>query len=203
MLTCWPFIMLGIAAVALALARSSRPVVRLLVTAAILALGVQGLQHTRTNHIFQEWHGHRRSVDFAHVLARETPPASVFYTLNFSGTLRHYGGRTTLRTDILDAAWLDRSVEWLRSRGYPVYLVLEDWEVEPFKQRYRGQTLADTLDDRLTLVYASANPYRVYDLTSVARASPRFFEIGDLHALRSAPPDPHAFDAQLGGVVAR
>jgi hypothetical protein len=201
LLTCWPFVMLGIAAAALALARSPRPVVRLLVSAAILALGVQGLQHSRTTQVFQQWHGHRRSVDFAHVIARETPVASVIYTVGSSGTLRHYGGRTTLRTDILDAGWLDRSVDWLRSRGYPVYLVLEDWEVEPFKQRYRGQALADTLDERLTLVYASVHPYRLYDLTGIVRSAPRFFEIGDLHALRSALPDPHAFDAQLGGIV--
>ena len=128
--------MLGVAAAAKFVTRSGKPMAILLVSATILVLGVQGLQHARTTHLFRIWHDHRRSVDFVRVLARETPPSSVFYTLNHSGTLRHYGGRTTIRTDILDAEWLDRSVAWLQSRGFPAYLVLEDWEVESFKQRY-------------------------------------------------------------------
>jgi hypothetical protein len=196
-LTCWPFVMLGVASVAMLLMRSGKPIAALLVSATILALGVQGIQHARTSYVFRNWHAHRRHVDFAGVLARETPPASVFYTLNYSGTLRHYAGRSTLRADVLDADWLDRSVEWLKSRGFTAYLVLEDWELEWFKQRYAGQTIARTLDQRLTLIYASANPYYVYDLAGTAPAKPRFVEVGDLHALRSAPPDPAAFDPQL------
>jgi hypothetical protein len=190
--------MLGVAAMAMLIMRPEKPIATLLVSATILALGVQGLQHARTSHVFREWHGHRRHVDFARVLARETPPASVFYTLNFSGTLRHYTGRTTLLTDILDADWLDRSVEWLRSRGFAVYLVLEDVDVESFKKRFAGQAIARALDQKLTLVYASVNPYYVYDLNGTAPATPRFVEVGDLHALRSAPPNPGAFDPQLG-----
>jgi len=198
LLTCWPFVMLGVATLAVAAARWRGPIATLLVSATILALGVQGLQHARTSQVFRTWYSHRRAVDFVRVLARETPPSSVFYTLNFSGTLRHYGGRTTLRTDVLDADWLDRSVEWLRSRGLPAYLVLEDWEVESFKQRYASQAIVRTLDTRLTLVYDRASPYYLYDLTGAAPATPRFIEAGDMHALRSALPDAGAFDPQLG-----
>ena len=197
LLTCWPFIMLGVATLALRVWRAGNPIATLLVSATILALGVQGLQHARTAHVFREWQGHRRHVDFARVLAREMPPSSVFYTLNFSGSLRHYGGRTTLLTDLIDPDWLDRSVEWLRSRGVPAYLVLEDVEVEKFKQRYASQAIARTLDAKLTLVYATANPYYVYDLTGSAPPAPRFVDVGDLHALRSAMPDPGAFSPQL------
>jgi hypothetical protein len=80
-----------------------------------------------------------------------------------------------------------------------VYLILDDWEVESFKQRYASQDITRTLDKRLMLVYASANPYYVYDLNGTAPETPRFVEVGDMHALRSAPPDPGAFDPQLGG----
>ena len=198
LLTCWPFVMLGVATLALRVWRVANPIATLLVSATIVALGVQGLQHARTANVFRDWHGHRRHVDFARVLAREMPPSSVFYTLNFSGTLRHYAGRTTILTDLIDPDWLDRSVDWLRSQGFPVYLVLEDWEVEKFKQRYASQAIARTLDAKLTLVYASANPYYLYDLTGMAPPTPRFVEIGDLHALRSVLPDPAAFAPQLG-----
>jgi hypothetical protein len=162
-------------------------------------LGVQGLQHSRTADVFRQWQGHRRSVELAHLLARETPASSVIYTLNHSGTLRYYAGRTTLRPDILSPEWFDRSVEWVRSRGLSAYLLLEDGEIEPFKARYAGQPVVATLDDRLTLIYAyaSKNPYRLYDLTGPAHQTPRVFEVGDLHQLRSALPDPRAFDPQL------
>lgn len=197
LLAAWPFVMLGVAAVALAAFRARRPVVSLLASAVILGLGVQGIQHARTTHVFRQWHGHRRSIEFAHVLKRETPATSVFYTLNHSGTLRYYAGLTTIRTDLLSEAWLDRSVEWLRSRGLPAYLILEDVEVEPFKERFRGQSLVATLDERLTLVYTTANPYRVYSLTATTPVTPRFIEVGDLRTLRSEPPDPRAFAPQL------
>ena len=198
LLTCWPFVMLGVAAAAKFVTRSGKPMVILLVSATILALGVQGLQHARTTHLFRIWHDHRRSVDFVRVLARETPPSSVFYTLNHSGTLRHYGGRTTIRTDILDAEWLDRSVAWLQSRGFPAYLVLEDWEVESFKQRYASRNDRPHARPEAHAGLRERQLYYLYDLNGAAPATPRFVAVGDMHALRSAPSDPEAFDPQLG-----
>ena len=53
------------------------------------------------------------------------------------------------------------------------------------------------LEDATKLLWG-ANPYYVYDLTGAAPATPRFVEVGDMHPLRSAPPDPAAFDPQLG-----
>jgi len=76
--------------------------------------------------------------------------------------------------------------------------VLETWEIESFKQRHASQDIARTLDKRLMLIYDTANPYYLYHLTGTAPAAPRVVEAGDMHLLRSTPPDPAAFDPQLG-----
>ena len=197
LLLCWPFIMLGVAAVGLLVFQARRPLVSLIAGAAIVLFGFQGLHYARTNHLFELWHGHRRSVDFARTLAREMPARSVFYTLNHSGTLRYYAGLTTVSTLLFDPSWLDRSVAWFKSQGYSVYLVLDDVEVSSFEQRFAGQSLTASIKDRRTLVYAETNSYIVYDLTTESPVKTRFVPIGDLHALRSAPPHPGAFAPQL------
>lgn len=203
MLTCWPFIMLGVAAMALLVWRASRPIVSFAAAVVIIALGVQGVQHSRTTGAFRLWHNQRRPVEFARIVARETPASSVFYTVSQSGTLRYYAGRTTLYTDSLSPEWLDRSIAWLQSRGIAAYLAVEDSEIATFKKRFAGQTIAGTLDARLVLVYGREEPYRLYDLTRVPQAAPRQVEVGDLRALRSATPDPGAFEPQLGAVTPR
>ena len=201
LLTCWPFIMLGVATFALLVWRAARPLASFAAAALVIALGVQGIQHSRTSRAFSLWHSQRRPVEFARLLAHETPPASVFYTVSHSGTLRYYGGRTTLFTDLLAPDWLDRSVAWFQARGITAYLVVEPSELETFKRRFAGQSITGTLDERLVLVYGREEPYRLYDLTRLAAAAPRMSEDGDLRLLRSAPPHPRAFDPQLSEVI--
>ena len=198
LLTGWPFVMLGVAAVALALARPQRPLTSLLASAIVVGLGIQGLQHARTSGIFGIWHGHRQSVEIAHVLSKDLPAASVIYSIQHSGTLRYYGGLTTLYVDFLAPDWLDRSVAWLHTRGISAYLLLEDAEVDIFKKRFTGQSIADTLDTRLALLYGPTT--RLYDLNGPLHPTPRVIGVGNMRALRSAPPDLRAFDPQLGPV---
>jgi hypothetical protein len=46
-----------------------------------------------------------------------------------AGPTRYYGGRATLRFDLLDEAWLDRAVAWLASQDrHPYVLLLLDPE---------------------------------------------------------------------------
>jgi len=94
-------------------------------------------------------------------------------------------------------------VAWFQSRGITAYLAVEDPEIKTFKKRFAGQAIADTLDARLVLVYGREEPYRLYDLTRLSQTAPLQVEVGDLRALRSAPPDPGAFEPQLGAVTQR
>jgi hypothetical protein len=118
LLTCWPFVMLGVAAVALAVARWRGPIATLLVSATILALGVQGLQHARTSQVFRTWHSHRRAVDFVRVLARETRAIERVLHVELQRDTSVLRGTNDDTDGCPGSDWLDRSVEWLRSRGF-------------------------------------------------------------------------------------
>jgi hypothetical protein len=60
----------------------------------------------------------------------------VIITGQNAGPTRYYAGRATLRFDLLDEAWLDRAVAWLASQGRHPYVLLEEWEVPAFQQRF-------------------------------------------------------------------
>jgi hypothetical protein len=72
-----------------------------------------------------------------------------------SGSMRYYGGRVTLRYDLLDREWLDRAVEWLTARGVRVYAVLDRRQAEEAKARFSTQR-ASAAFDRPFLIYEPA-----------------------------------------------
>lgn len=65
---------------------------------------------------------------------------AVILSMQHSGSLR-LAGLLTLRYDLLDPAWLDRTVVWLKEHQRPAYVLLEGWEVERFKQRFGDDAL--------------------------------------------------------------
>ncbi len=75
----------------------------------------------------------------AEAVAARLPARAVAVTLWQSGGLRYWPGREVIVWDALDAAWLDRAVEWLAARGHPAAIVVERWEEEGFRQRFAGQ----------------------------------------------------------------
>jgi hypothetical protein len=84
--------------------------------------------------------------------------------MQHSGSLRHYGGRLTVRYDNFDPAWLDRGAAWLAERGIGTYALLEDWEIAPFQSRFAGQRLA-ALASGPVVVYRNADAVLyIYDL---------------------------------------
>ena len=76
------------------------------------------------------------------------PRNAVVYAQQHGGNVRFYGNRLTLRFDILDPAWLDRSLEYMRGAGYEPYILLEEWELPQFRQRFAGQRALALLDRR-------------------------------------------------------
>jgi hypothetical protein len=88
----------------------------------------------------------RRYPEAARLVREQTQPTAVIYTFHHSGSMRYYGGRLTLRYDLLDRGWLDRSVEWFASRGIRVYALLDEWEVDDFRQRFADERTISQLD---------------------------------------------------------
>ena len=70
------------------------------------------------------------------------PRNALVITSWHSGSVRFYGNRKTLVWDVLDPAWLDRALIYLRGRGYEPYLMFEGSEESGFRRRFAGSPIA-------------------------------------------------------------
>ena len=116
-------------------------VLRVAVVCAVLAFGIVSVRRAVRLDVFKEQSGEAKYVEAARAVESITSPDDVIISGQFSGSLRYYAGRLTLRWDWLDPQWLDRAVEWLDARGHHVYILLEAPEVDPFLARF-GATSA-------------------------------------------------------------
>ncbi len=102
----------------------------------------------------------RRYVDVGQLVVRLLPPNAIVLAMQHSGTVRYYTGANTIRYDFLDPEWLDRGVEHLIRSGYEPYLIVDEWELPMFRERFASQKLATITRDvpeepctHATLVY--------------------------------------------------
>ena len=147
LLPSWPAICLGMAALVVRLGQSRGLARR---TAAILiavATGTYTIQYAVRNGAFPSGEGGHRYVSIAKMVEEATDTAAVVITSQHSGPTRYYAGRTIIRYELLDAAWLDRAVEWLKTQGRRPSFLLEEYEVLEFEKRFS----ATNSHGRLTL----------------------------------------------------
>jgi hypothetical protein len=140
LLPAWPAMCLGSAAVLARLARARASALRVCAYVLLAAVGVHNLYYASTHGAFPTGEGDHRYVSIAKIVEAATDPSAIIMTGQHSGPVRYYAGRTTLRFDLLDAAWLDRAVEWLDAQGRHPYLLLEEWEVTAFQERFSGSS---------------------------------------------------------------
>ena len=165
LLPIWPFLMLGMAGAVLAVARSRRPAAALAAGAAVIWLGVYDWRVSAWRGAFDTLRWHRQFVGVATVVREATGPDAIVYCMLHSGSLRFYAGRMTLRYNLLDADWLDRSVAWLDAHGAHAYAVLEDNELPEFREHFAGQARVSVLD-RPVLVYRGVSNVWLFNLSS-------------------------------------
>ncbi len=115
------------------------------VTLVTLAAGVAGVWFARTHDVFLIGERERRYADIAHLVDTMTDPRGVIITAEHAGTIRYYAGRETIRWEMLDAAWLDRTVAWLASQGRHPYVLIEDWEQPAFQGKFAAENRLGTL----------------------------------------------------------
>jgi hypothetical protein len=63
-----------------------------------------------------------------------------------AGSVRYYSGRLTMNFRWLERRWLDSAVKELGARGYVPLIVLEESEVESFRERFSAQNELGRLD---------------------------------------------------------
>jgi hypothetical protein len=109
---------------------------------------------------------HLRDFDARYRLAGEylasaLPPNAVIVTVQESGSLYHYTGRSILRWDTTGLE-LDASLATLRDRGRPAVLVVEDWEVAGLRSRFPASATA-RLDWQPRATIPGTTTVRVFD----------------------------------------
>ena len=146
LLPAWPMMAVGTASLAAAAYRiSSRPLQTL--TIAILAgIGINGVTQAVRRDAFSIARGEAKYVEVARTVESLTDADAVIISAQHSGSLRYYGGRLTLRWDVGDPAWLDRTVDWLAEHGHHPYFVLEPQEVDELRARYGPTNMSARLD---------------------------------------------------------
>ena len=117
--------------------------------------------------IFEIGEGEQKYVDVGRYLARELPPETVVISGLHAGNIRLYSRLRTLRVDLLDSAWLDRAIEYLKSTGPSPYFVLEESEVQNFRQRFANQQAVALVDRPAVAVHSR----QVYVFSSDPRRS--------------------------------
>jgi hypothetical protein len=158
LLPSWPALGIGTAAGIAWLFDGRLKWGRALTAVTLVALGVYGLMFSARRDVFPAGEGERRYATIATLVEAQTEPSAVVLSSIHAGSLRYYGGRATMRFDLLDEAWLDRAVAWLQQQGRHPYVLVEDWEMPLFTRRFAG---GNALGD---LRMAPALAYRAYQI---------------------------------------
>jgi hypothetical protein len=88
----------------------------------------------------------RRFRIVGEVVRDRLPANAVFITVWNSGSVRYHAEREAVLWDALDPAWLDRAVDWLTSRGYEPFIIVEEWEEPLFRERFATTSTLGNLD---------------------------------------------------------
>jgi hypothetical protein len=147
LLPSWPAICLGMAVVIVRLGRTHSVALRVAAFGLALAVGAYTIRFAVNNGAFPSGEGDHRYVSIAKIVEQATEPSAVIFAGQHSGPTRYYAGRTIVRYELVDPAWLDRAVQWLTAAGRRPYFLLEEYEVQEWEKRFGA---ANTLG-RLTL----------------------------------------------------
>lgn len=115
----------------------------------------------RAGFTFRE--GERKYVAIGEYIARRLPERAVLIAMQHSGSANYYSGRPTLRYDAIPPAQFDAVLADVRDLGYRPFIVLEQWEEDAFRDRFRGHSELGLLDWPPLARLQHASPVAVYD----------------------------------------
>jgi hypothetical protein len=162
-------VILLVAAVDAMLARFRVPMRRVALMTAALVLVFLCVQQAEARSTFRLQRLESRFARAGAFVERRLPPTAIVITSWESGSVRFYGHRKTLVWDQLPVDWLDRSIDYVRSRGYEPYLLFERWEEPLFRERFAGSDTAALDWPPMAEIASQVRIYRPEDRT-------RYFE---------------------------
>ncbi len=120
-----------------------------------------------------------------------TDPNSAIFSFVHSGSVRFYGERMTLRYDHMAPEWLDRGVAWLSQHGAHSYLLVEDWELAQWKERFGRTSALGRMDMAVVFELQWPTHLWLFDLTRPATKTwPVIVGFGAPPVPRTVPPAP-------------
>lgn len=128
-----------------------------LVTAFIV---VYGWRFAIVNDVFTQRSGDQRFARAVRYVQR-LPPRTVIVSLAHSGTIRLYANRDVLRFEAVDPGQLDLALDYLQQRGYELYLVGDDFEVQMFRTRFARTGAVARMDPRRAVNLSGVSVYRL------------------------------------------
>jgi hypothetical protein len=141
LLVFYPFIMLGLASIAQAIARLHRLAGPALAVTLLLVVCANGVRVSLEWRVFNQGLLEAKIADVADHVRRATSDNSVVLAGQHSGSVRYYAGRVTMRWDALPEDWLDKAVAWMAERGVHTYALFDDYEHALAVKRFAGQKL--------------------------------------------------------------
>ena len=191
LLPAWPFMMLALGGVAVAVAER-RPRMRAALVVVLLALGAYGVYFAAERYAFAARDSRRRFVAASRLVRAQTRDNSVILSKDYNGALRYYGGRMTV-----DFSWMprgpsiDTAVAWFTSHGVATYLAIEDWELPEVRARFAGSQMLRALERPPVAIYERPGRMLLFDLAEPrpVEARPVIGSDADL-GWRAAPPLP-------------
>ena len=94
------------------------------------------VQAARTHHVFDLQALESRFAIAGRYAGRALPAGAVVLAVQQSGSIRYYGGQTTIAWDAIPPGALDSTLEALRAAGRAPFIALEDMEEARFRARF-------------------------------------------------------------------
>jgi hypothetical protein len=160
LLPAYPALMIGVAVLAGAIARRRSVVSTTLAIAIVLIVIAHGARFARASGVYGTREADLRYVRVA-AYVRRLPPTSIVVSRLHSGTVHFYTDRNVLRFDALAPSQLDAVIFHLQDRGYGVYVVSDDSEIDLFRTLAKGTRTGALLDDALGIDVGGSAIYRL------------------------------------------
>ena len=116
--------------------RMSPPVRVAVLTGLVMAVAAGNVASATRHQVFRFAERQQRGAVIGERLAATLPVNAVVIAGEHSGTMRYYTGRSVLRWDLVAPAAMPEAIERLRLNGYQLWVVLDDWEEEPFRRKF-------------------------------------------------------------------
>ncbi len=165
-------LLIALASAVLVILMRRWPAPRLVATAVVLGLILYELGVDRRHSLLGRSSGELRYRIVGEFAARALPDRALLLSAQHSGSLRYYSGRTTLRYDQIPADRLDDLVEHLQKRGYPMFIVLDAWEVDEFRKRFATEKELGDLAWTPTANLKGSTDVLIYDVQDRRRGTP-------------------------------